>query len=93
MAQEINFIEGFVLSFKKSPQGAIIALLSVACIIFATKWSTAESNLNKCYKETAEQEKMNSAAKEAAAKETAELNYKFGVLIGKIEMLEKKIKK
>ena len=93
MAQELNFIEGFVNAFKKSQSGAIIAVLALACIFFATKWSIAEANLNACFKETTAQEKANSAAKEAAARETAELNYKFGVLMGKIEMLEKKMKR
>lgn len=93
MAQELNFIQGFVNAFKKSQSGAIIAVLCLACAILGSKWSVAEANLNKCYQETTQQEKVNSMAKETAAKETAELNYKFGVLIGKIEMLEKKIKK
>ena len=71
----------------------IITLLVLSNVFLSAKWVAAESDLNNCYKETTAQEKANSAAKEAAARETAELNYKFGVLMGKIEMLEKKMKR
>jgi hypothetical protein len=91
MAQEVNFLTGFVAAFKKSPTGLIIGLLVLYGVFSTTNWQNAEERLRQCNDNTVKREQAYSSEKALFLTEQNKQWFELGRLRAQFEL--KTIKK
>jgi len=85
MGQEVSFLTGVALAFKKSPAGILIGVLLLYGVFATTNWQNAETALRKCKDDETERERANSNEKALFLKGQNETWLELGRLRQQVE--------